>query len=130
MSNLDQASFLSGANGPFIAELYSRYLADPTSVDDSWRRFFAELHDEAPAVMAELQGADWAPSQTRVIGNGHTGEINGKGLSAAATAAPQGIVEIRKATLDSVRALMLIRAYRIRGHLEAKLDPLGLEKRE
>ncbi len=33
------------------------------------------------------------------------------------------------ATIDSIRALMLIRAYRVRGHLAANLDPLGIEKR-
>src|SRR3546814_20845872 len=35
---------------------------------------------------------------------------------------------IRQATLDSIRALMLIRAYRVRGHLYADLDPLGPHK--
>ena len=35
-----------------------------------------------------------------------------------------------RVTLDSIRALMLIRAYRVRGHLQATLDPLGLQKRE
>ena len=34
---------------------------------------------------------------------------------------------VKRAVLDSVRALMLIRAYRIRGHLAADLDPLGLQ---
>jgi 2-oxoglutarate dehydrogenase E1 component len=34
---------------------------------------------------------------------------------------------VRAATRDSIRALMLIRAYRVRGHLEANLDPLGLK---
>jgi 2-oxoglutarate dehydrogenase E1 component len=133
MSQIDQASFLYGSNATFIAELYSRYLADPASVDESWRRFFAELRDEAPAVLAELQGADWAPNQTSVVGNGHPAGGNGKGRAAAPAAGselPKDLAEIRSATLDSVRALMLIRAYRIRGHLEAKLDPLGLEKRE
>ena len=128
MSQIDQTSFLYGANSTFIAELYARFLADPSSVDDSWRRFFGDLRDEAPAVLAELQGADWSPSPTRVIGNGHAGAENGK--APPVVSVPQGVAEIRKATLDSVRALMLIRAYRIRGHLEAKLDPLRLEKRE
>ena len=35
---------------------------------------------------------------------------------------------VRAATLDSVRAIMMIRAYRFRGHLAADLDPLGLER--
>jgi 2-oxoglutarate dehydrogenase E1 component len=132
MSQVDQASFLYGSNATFIGELYSRYLADPASVDESWRRFFADLRDEAPAVLAELQGPDWSSNRTSVIGNGHAPGGNGQSPAvtpAPGSATPKGLAEIRSATLDSVRALMLIRAYRIRGHLEAKLDPLGLEKR-
>jgi len=92
MSQIDQASFLYGSNATFIAELYSRYLADPASVDESWRRFFAELRDEAPTVLAELQGADWAPNQTSVVGNGHP--VGGNGQSRAA--APAAGSELRK----------------------------------
>ena len=36
----------------------------------------------------------------------------------------------RGATLDSIRAIMMIRAYRIRGHLKANLDPLGLVEKQ
>jgi len=38
--------------------------------------------------------------------------------------------QIQRAVLDSIRALMIIRAYRIRGHLAADLDPLGLKKEQ
>jgi 2-oxoglutarate dehydrogenase E1 component len=38
--------------------------------------------------------------------------------------------EIKQAADDSIRAMMLIRTYRVRGHLAADLDPLGLAKRE
>jgi 2-oxoglutarate dehydrogenase E1 component len=133
MSEIDPASFLSGANSGFIAELYARWAEDPAAVDESWRKFFAELRDEPLAVEAELEGPTWAPRKDRIIGNGH-GAANGNGaavaeLSRGAARSP-AIDEIRRATLDSIRALMLIRSYRVRGHLEAKLDPLGLEKRE
>src|SRR3954454_12189001 len=37
---------------------------------------------------------------------------------------------IRRAAEDSIRAMMLIRTYRVRGHLAADLDPLKLSKRE
>jgi 2-oxoglutarate dehydrogenase E1 component len=129
MSQIDQPSFLYGPNATFIAELYSRYVADPQSVDESWRQFFGELRDEAPAVLAELNGADWAPNQTRVIANGHAA-ANGEIATAPAVSGVNSVEELRRAAHDSVRAMMLIRAYRIRGHLEAKLDPLGLEKRD
>ena len=56
-----QGTFLSGPNASFIAELYGRYVENPTSVDPSWQTFFAELQDEGRAVLQDLQGASWAP---------------------------------------------------------------------
>jgi 2-oxoglutarate dehydrogenase E1 component len=117
MAELDGTTFLSGANAGFIAELYTRFLEDPHSVDESWRRFFSDMNDDLPAVLAELQGPSWAKPVPRTIGNG------------AAAAVEIGSETLRRATADSIRALQLIRAYRVRGHLEAELDPLGLEKR-
>ena len=116
-NQVDIASLLNGSNAGFIADLYQRYLDDPASVDSSWQSLFAELRDDRAVVDAEMRGASWTPRPRPANGaNGH----------AAAVSAEQ----LRSATIDSIRALMLIRAYRIRGHLAASLDPLGLEKRE
>jgi 2-oxoglutarate dehydrogenase E1 component len=128
MSHPDLATLLNGANAPFIAELYHRYLQNPDAVDTSWRQFFAELRDEPEAVSAELRGASWAP-KTALLTNGEDTAVKKKN-GAKGAAAEISLDQVRAATLDSVRALMLIRAYRIRGHLAAHLDPLGLEKRE
>jgi 2-oxoglutarate dehydrogenase E1 component len=103
MADLDGTTFLTGANAGFIAELYSRFLDDPNAVDESWRRFFSELDEDASAALADLHRPTWRQP-----------------------AAPQ-LAE--SAAIDSIRALNLIRAYRVRGHLEADLDPLGLAKR-
>ena len=114
MADTDGATFLSGANAGFIADLYARFLDDPASVDESWRRFFAELGEDAAAGLGELRAPPWAPTTPQ----------------AGSTPRPApGIDSLRRATTDSIRALQLIRAYRVRGHLEADLDPLGLEKR-
>ena len=129
---IKQNSFLFGANSAFIEELYQRYLADPNSVDPDWARFFAGLNEDAGEVLKELRGASWSPKGTRVITNGENGVepfADGTPPPVAGTLAGAGIEEIRAATLDSLRALMLIRAYRVRGHLLADLDPLGLEER-
>jgi 2-oxoglutarate dehydrogenase E1 component len=139
----EQTSFLFGSNATYIEELYARYLEDPKSVDPSWEAFFAGLNNDAREVLTELRGASWAPNTASIIGNGaaeapavaakgkpngHAGKPNG----ATAVSAPAGISveQLRAATLDSIRALMMIRVYRVRGHLLANLDPLGLEKRE
>ena len=112
------ATFLSGANAPFIAELYERYIQDPNAVDPSWGRFFAELKDEPPAVANDWGGPSWAKRNGRIIG--------GDGLAAAGRPSAAEAPTDRRATIDSIRALMMIRAYRVRGHLLANLDPLAL----
>ena len=136
----EQTSFLFGANAPFIEELYARYLEDPSRVDADWQTFFEALADDKSAVLAENRGASWAPNGVRVIGAAETAtDIQGPrtpanrnvkgGNGAAAALAGKTDVEIRAAAFDTSRAFLLIRSYRIRGHLEADLDPLHLTKR-
>jgi 2-oxoglutarate dehydrogenase E1 component len=116
----EEDTFLAGANGPFIEELYQHYLEDPRSVDAEWAEFFDDLRDEAAEVLRNLKGASWAPRQTRVIGNG--------GREATRVEPAPAAASLRAGTFDSVQALTLIRSHRVRGHLYCKLDPLGLEK--
>jgi 2-oxoglutarate dehydrogenase E1 component len=127
----DLASLFSGANGPFIAELHQRFLADPNAVDATWAEVFRGLAEDASALGAEVRGPSWARgARTRIIGaDGEAKPAPRKNGGAAAVAAAAGL-DIRAATRDSLRALMMVRVYRVRGHLIAKLDPLGLEKRE
>jgi 2-oxoglutarate dehydrogenase E1 component len=113
MADVNGIRFLSGASAEFIAELYTRYLDDPGSVDASWRQFFAGIGDDREALQAERAGPPW----------GHP--LPALAATAAPLAAPTG----DQAARDSIRALNLIRSYRVRGHLEADLDPLGLERR-
>jgi 2-oxoglutarate dehydrogenase E1 component len=132
------SSFLTGANETYIAELYERYLRDPGAVDPSWADLFRDLEDGPEAITGELRGASWSPRTGQVIGT--NGELPAMADAAAGivppapqthAAAPAASAEqIRRATLDSIRALMLIRAYRVRGHLHATLDPLGLDERQ
>ncbi|MGQ0584231.1 MAG: 2-oxoglutarate dehydrogenase E1 component [Reyranella sp.] len=135
----EQTSFLFGANAPFIEELYARYQGDPNAVDRDWQTFFSALAEEKADVLAETRGASWAPNGVRVIG---AADLEAKapanrnvkgGNGAAAAPAPfagKTEAEIRAAAHDTSRAFLLIRSYRIRGHLEADLDPLGLVRQE
>src|ERR1700752_142449 len=111
MAELDGTSFLTGSNAGFIAELYERYLEDPRAGDESWGRFFAELNDDDAAGLAELRRPSWGQRTRRVVGNGGAVPVAVDGES------------LRQATSASIRALQLIRSYRVRGHLEADLDP-------
>jgi 2-oxoglutarate dehydrogenase E1 component len=132
-----ETSFLSGPNAAFITELYARYAGDPQSVDPDWRSYFASLGEEAAAALGDLRGPSWAPRQAAFIdgsaasGNGHAeahpSAGNGAAMPLAMIETAPSVEALRSAAKDSIRALMLIRAYRVRGHMEADLDPLGLK---
>ncbi len=116
-------SYLFGANSTFIEELYARYLKNPASVDASWQAFFAQLGDPAPAKPS------WEKDATRVIG-----QADAEAVKPAAKDGKGGkpVIDekaLHAAALDTRRVFQLIHAYRVRGHLESTLDPLGLEKR-
>ena len=136
-AELEASSFLYGSNSAFIEQLYQRYLASPNSVDASWQQFFATLGDDADSVLAEARGASWSPrGSLSVRSDSHlVDEGDGEHFLASVQRGPQAVgavsaAHVRQATLDSLRALMLIRNYRVRGHLYAKLDPLGLQKQQ
>ncbi len=125
-SALELTQFLYGPNGGFIEDLYAKYKANPASVDPSWQSFFAGLGAEQAST-----GPSWgrkngwhALDEDGVAGpNGLADKSAKRAEKAGASAA-----EVRAAALDTIRAYMLIRAYRIRGHLKADLDPLGIDK--
>ncbi len=120
-------TFLTGTNAPYIAELYKRYVEEPGSVDPSWVSFFSDLDDDAGIVLSETRGASWAPPLPGIMGDGDGSEPALAPPRPAGPMPPAAATESRQATLDSIRALMLIRTYRVRGHLIANFDPLGLE---
>src|SRR5829696_8564379 len=137
-----QTSFLYGANAPYIEELQAEYEKDPNAVDAEWRAFFAALKDNGQDVAKSARGASWKRPNWPVPVNGElVSALDGNWAAieravgdrikarASDRGAESGEAQILQATRDSVRALMLIRAYRVRGHLHAKLDPLDLEPR-
>lgn len=123
-----QASFLTGQNAVFLVGLFAGYLKDPSSIDPSWAKVFQSLDGDAAGLLQELKGASWAqmPSLPKVEGFENI-EVDVRQPSLQPTVPAQGESQQHSA-LDSIRALMLIRAHRVRGHLRANLDPLGLEK--
>jgi len=138
-----RTAFLDGANAAYIEDLYAQYQNNPGSVDDQWKHFFASLNDDQEAVVKEARGPSWGPDDEIRHANGefvaamdgnwgavqqqlHNG-IQARAQQFGADISPAATL---RATQDSLRALMMIRAYRVRGHLSADLDPLKLTKRE
>jgi 2-oxoglutarate dehydrogenase E1 component len=130
----ENLSFLTGTNSEYIAHLYTQYMRNPGKVDNSWRKFFSELNDEEVSILRELHGASWTPDENRRDGNGfaHSGSEKLMQVEPQMPATGTGASgeAVRQAALDSIRAIMLIRAYRARGHLVSDLDPLGLKEEE
>ncbi len=111
----ENTSYLFGTNSIFIEELFEQYKQNPNSVDESWQELFADLGADAK------QGASWFDQKNKIIGVADPDAakpVKGKGAAKS---------EAESAGADSIRALMLIRAFRERGHTAANLDPIGLE---
>jgi 2-oxoglutarate dehydrogenase E1 component len=134
------SSFLQGTNATYIDEIYARYENDPSSVDAEWQEFFKSLKDSPADVRKNAEGPSWGKSNWPVAPQDElTSALDGNWIQvekavatkiaakAQATGHEITSADVHQATRDSVRALMLIRAYRMRGHFHAKLDPLGIE---
>ncbi|HEX6859406.1 MAG TPA: 2-oxoglutarate dehydrogenase E1 component [Caulobacteraceae bacterium] len=127
---LTETSFLYGGNAAFVEDLYARWRSKPGSVDASWQAFFAQL----PESGEPAHKPSWTPRQVPAARPDWLSAIDGlwpaveaklgKTIEQRTPAATPD--EVRAATLDSLRAIMMIRAYRMRGHLRANLDPLGI----
>ncbi len=141
------SSFMQGHNAEYLEQMYARYASDPNAVDASWQEFFRQLGDDEASVRKEADGpswmrSDWPPVPADDLTAALTGEwpetpaaeSKAAGKKIVEKAAEKGVTltddQVQRAVLDSIRALMLIRAYRIRGHLAADLDPLGLHGQE
>jgi 2-oxoglutarate dehydrogenase E1 component len=116
-------NFLNSANAPYVAELFYKYSQDPNSVDSSWGNFFNSLNENDLSVLDDFGGPEWKKRPSNII--------DGISFDKATRLVPNIKVDsFRTSTLDSIRALRLIRAYHMNGHLTANLDPLNLSKKE
>ena len=132
----DKTSFLHGTNAVYVEEMFIKYKLNPENVPEDWKIFFSGIKEEeinsssyrlgwGDDSLSDLSNDDlvsaldsnWSELSDKIIN--HKDQINISG-------SPE---ELRSSTLDSIRALRLIRAYRINGHLIANLDPLNLHKK-
>ena len=147
----DRTSFLNGVNAAYIEEMQARYERNPGSVGDQWRLFFESLNEERASGSVDERtgprllpdGPSWAVPLDRLAsrdgellgaltGDYESGErtlrdkLQQRAHAAGFEMSPAASL---RATQDSIRAIMMIRAYRVMGHLAADLDPLGLAER-
>ncbi len=119
--NLEQknTSFLTKSNSAFIENMYIRYIEKDPNLPLSWKDYFDTLNDDIKSVVKELEGPTWQPRKKRI-----------KYESTKSTTKITNNEDLETAKSESIKAIALIRAYRIRGHLIANLDPLNLMERK
>ncbi|MEG3181009.1 2-oxoglutarate dehydrogenase E1 component [Sphingomonas sp. LT1P40] len=134
IESLDFAEIAGGVSPAFVETLYAKWKADPASVESGWREWFDGLE-------GTVSGPSWAnPAWPLSDTDALTAALDPTqmepapkpakpGAAPAAAPAASG-ADIARAANDSIRAMLLIRTYRVRGHLAANLDPLGLSKQE
>lgn len=115
-------SFLNSANAPYVAELYFKYTQNPKSIDESWKSFFSSLNEDELSIISDFGGPEWKKRDTNVIDDISFDKV-------VRSSSSVDFNSFKTSTLDSIRALRLIRAYRINGHLIANLDPLNLHEK-
>ncbi|RYY25003.1 MAG: 2-oxoglutarate dehydrogenase E1 component [Sphingomonadales bacterium] len=132
---LDFDEIAGGVSPAFVETLYKKYKADPAAIEAGWRAWFEGL--EGSAQGPSWKQANWPLSETDALTAAldptqmePAPKPSKAGASAPAPKAAPSESEIAKAAGDSIRAMLLIRTYRVRGHLAANLDPLGLARQD
>ena len=134
-----ETAFLYGGSAQWLEQMQAAYAKNPASVPESWREFFAELGDDSGDAARNAGGASWKRGDwPRPLTDEQVAAFDGnwalvepkleKKLKSAKPGA--SAEEIAQNVKDSIRAIMMIRAYRMRGHLAAQLDPLSLDTPE
>jgi len=116
-------NFLNSTNVSYVAELYFKYSNDPNSVDKSWSIFFHSLNEEDLSIIKDFGGPEWKKRPSNIIDNISFDKV-------IRVEENINFDSFKSSTLDSIRVLRLIRAYRMNGHLIADLDPLNISKKD
>ena len=115
----EKTAFLSKSNSAFIEEMYLKFVNNDPTLPDSWKKYFYEIGDEKDVIVKEINGPSWSPSKKVSVNLDQNLGTSKK---------QQGDTDTIKSNSNSIKAVAMIRSYRQRGHLIAKLDPLELIK--
>ena len=115
-----KTAFLSKSNSAFIEEMYMKFINNDPNLPQSWIEYFNEIGDEADIVVKEINGPSWNPAPKKSLSKIRQKDFQNNGSLSE--------FELNKSNANSIKAVAMIRSYRQRGHLIAKLDPLNLLK--
>ncbi len=123
-----KTSFLTKTNSAFIEQMYLKFIKKDPALPSSWKDYFQNLDEDLNSVVKEINGPTWDVNKIKINIDKFENELK-KSTSARSSEVSLNHEDIEKSKIDSIKAIALIRAYRIRGHLIANLDPLGMMER-
>ena len=128
-SPFEADSSLFAGNAAYVEMLYERWLVSPSSVDASWQSYFASVKAAQNGVSKAVTRPSWSNNKSEFLDEAVAPKADAakKDGKPAKTTAPAASADIESAAQDTARALQIINAYRVRGHLMGNYDPLGLE---
>ena len=127
-----KTSFLNKSNSAFIEQMYLKFIHKDSDLSESWKSYFLNIGEEIDLVVKEINGPSWSPQKKKIDLDDIHRVLDGKKQNISKENQNNNInkIDIKKTNRDSIRAVSLIRSYRQRGHLIAKVDPLELRESE
>ncbi len=127
-----KTSFLNKSNSAFIEQMYLKFINKDSDLPESWRNYFLDIGEEIDLVVKEINGPTWSPQKKKIDLDEIQKKIDNEKNQFLIEKQNNytGNVDTKKENRDSIRAVSLIRSYRQRGHLIAKVDPLEIRKTE
>jgi len=126
----DKTSFLHGSNATYIEQMYKKYQTDPSQIPEDWQTFFSGLSknlNEQNILRASWSNNNFPTEEDLTININSSWEKKSyKANENISTNISSD--ELKEQIYDSIRAIRLIRAFRVNGHLASKLDPLNLKE--
>jgi len=125
-----KTSFLSKTNSSFIEEMYLKFINQDENIPESWKKYFEDIGEDLSIVVKELNGPSWGSNKTKIDLTQIQENLEYENQSFEKNQTNNSISEkeISKMNGQSIRAVSMVRSYRQRGHLIAKLDPLEMRE--
>ena len=126
----EKTSFLNKSNSAFIEQMYLKFVNKEADLPDSWKDYFEGIGDELNVIAKEINGPSWGPKKNKLDIDELQKKIDQEELNSNSVSVNFGGPNLNSSgsNEDSIKAVSMIRSYRQRGHLIAKLDPLELIK--
>ena len=123
------------SNSAFIEEMYLKFINKDADLPESWANYFEGIGEELNVIAREINGPSWGPTKKKIdigelqkkIEEQDKNDFDNVKLDTSEKFNFQLLADSNK---DSISAVALIRAYRLRGHLLADLDPLEMRESE